>query len=112
MKKLLIVAASICAVPIAGIAALILSSMNLFAVAAVVCAAPVACIFAIIVFRKIKYRSWRRLKARVVSVETKERPISADVSETPTHIASVTSAATGTAMTLRCRPNAITTPLR
>ena len=90
MKKLLIVAASICAVPIAGIAALILSSMNLFAVAAVVCAAPVACIFAIIVFRKIKYRSWRRLKARVVSVETKERPISADVSETPTHIASVT----------------------
>lgn len=90
MKKLLIVAASICAVPIAGITALILSSMNLFAVAAVVCAAPVACIFAIIVFRKIKYRSWRRLKARVVSVETKERPISADVSETPTHIASVT----------------------
>lgn len=37
------------------------------------------------IYKKIKYKGWRRITARVVSVETRERPVSDDVSETPEH---------------------------
>ena len=69
--------------------------MNLFAVTAAACTAPFAAALAFAAVKKIKYRDWRRLTARVVSVRTTEFRISEDVSETPKHEASVSFACEG-----------------